>query len=567
MPLGLGAAGGRRAPRSRPIISRSAWGADESLRFDAAGDEQWPREYYPVQKLVVHHTAGRNSDPDPAATVRAIYYYHAVTRRWADIGYNYLIDEAGRVYEGRYARDFWNGAAPSSDNLAGLGVAAGHTKYYNQGTMGISLLGTFTSQAPTAAARASLVRMLAWASAKYHIDPTGSDLYVNPETGVTGTQPNIAGHRDYASTACPGGVLYSQLPVHPERGRRPGEHLARRDLQPTADALLRRRHLRRTNVQLDRGHHRVEVRTPSPSASSAPTDQASTVPQPGGNWYYVTAGVWAGYWVQASSGITLGCGPVRAGARRLRHGAPALRPRRDVRRPQVQHLRRRDRVQVDAPCRAARRCGPPRRARSPSQAGNWYYVTVGVWEGYWIPESAGMTLGAPPPPLPVPIAIYNPPRTVLIAPGTYVGRRFSQYGISAGTWTATLTTPSSAPTSRYSTLPGQSGNWYYIIDGEFESYWLLDQPGVTLAGPPTRDLSLPAATSADPGRHLRAAAPARLLDSARQRPGGHSAGVPRTFQDSARRRAGRTAVTGNLTSPARAAGYAFLGPATTRPAP
>ena len=181
-------------------------------QVDAAGDEQWPREYFPVQKLVVHHTAGRNADPDPAATVRAIYYYHAVTRRWADIGYNYLIDEQGRVYEGRYARDFWNGATPSSDNLAGLGVAAGHTKYYNQGTMGIALLGTFTSQAPTPAAHASLVRMLAWASAKYHIDPTGAALYVNPEPGVTGTQPNIAGHRDYASTACPGGVLYATLP-------------------------------------------------------------------------------------------------------------------------------------------------------------------------------------------------------------------------------------------------------------------------------------------------------------------------------------------------------------------
>jgi len=173
LPLGLGAqaAGGTTIPT---IISRRAWGADESARHDGAGDEFWPREYFPVQKLVVHHTAGRNADPDPAATVRAIYYYHAVSRRWADIGYNYLIDEAGRIYEGRYARDFWNGANPSADNQAGLGVAGGHAKYHNPGSMGIALLGTFTSQSPTPAARASLVRLLAWAAAKYHIDPRGN---------------------------------------------------------------------------------------------------------------------------------------------------------------------------------------------------------------------------------------------------------------------------------------------------------------------------------------------------------------------------------------------------------
>ncbi len=287
-PLGLGAAadGATTLPA---VISRAQWGADESLRFDAAGDEQWPREYFPVQKLVVHHTAGRNADPDPAATVRAIYYYHAVTRRWADIGYNYLIDEQGRVYEGRYARDFWNGATPSSDNLAGLGVAAGHTKYYNQGTMGISLLGTFTSQAPTAAAQASLVRMLAWASAKYHIDPTASGLYVNPESGVTGTQPNIAGHRDYASTACPGGVVYSQLPsirneVAALVNNWPGETFnPQRTLSFAAGTYTGRTF---SSTGAITGSQSVTLS----AGSSAPTDQRSSVPLQGGTWYYVTAG-------------------------------------------------------------------------------------------------------------------------------------------------------------------------------------------------------------------------------------------------------------------------------------
>jgi hypothetical protein len=211
-PLGLGAeALGTTAILG--VISRGAWGADESLRFDGAGDERWPREYFPLQKLVVHHTAGRNQDPNPAATVRAIYYFHAVTRRWGDIGYAYLIDEAGRVYEGRHSRDYWNGTIPTSDSLAGLAVAGGHAKYHNAASMGIALLGTFSTQAPTAAARASLVRMLAWASAKYHLDPRASSTYTNPLTGLKRYVPNIAGHRDYQATDCPGGVLYGLLPT------------------------------------------------------------------------------------------------------------------------------------------------------------------------------------------------------------------------------------------------------------------------------------------------------------------------------------------------------------------
>ena len=69
------------------VISRAGWGADEALRFDASGNELWPPEFHPTQKLIVHHTAGQNGDPNPAATIRAIYYYHAVTRGWGDIGY------------------------------------------------------------------------------------------------------------------------------------------------------------------------------------------------------------------------------------------------------------------------------------------------------------------------------------------------------------------------------------------------------------------------------------------------------------------------------------------------
>lgn len=77
------------------VISRAAWGADESYRFRADGTEKSPPVLYPIQKLIVHHTVTSNADPDPAATVRAIYRYHAIDRGWGDIGYNFLVDAGG----------------------------------------------------------------------------------------------------------------------------------------------------------------------------------------------------------------------------------------------------------------------------------------------------------------------------------------------------------------------------------------------------------------------------------------------------------------------------------------
>ena len=210
MELGFGATA-RASSSGAAVITRSGWGADESLRFDDNGEELWTREYFPIQKLVVHHTAGANRDSNPAATVRAIYYYHAVTQGWGDIGYHDLIDDAGRVYEGRYSRDYPTGTMPTADDEQGRGVVAGHARTYNAGSLGFSVLGTYTSVAPTAAAQRSLVRMLAWASAKHGVDPRSSGAYVNPINGATLSTWNIAGHRDYNSTACPGGVFYSLL--------------------------------------------------------------------------------------------------------------------------------------------------------------------------------------------------------------------------------------------------------------------------------------------------------------------------------------------------------------------
>ena len=203
----------RSSAYSQPTVLRRAdWGADESLRFGAGGTETWPSAYYPVQKLIVHHTATQNNDPNPAATVRSIYYYHAVTQGWGDIGYNFLIDEAGRIYEGRHTVDYPAGASPTEENAAGEAVTAAHAVGYNSGTVGIALLGTLTNQNATAAARSALERLLAWESDRHSIDPQGASLYTNPVNGTRSTFPNIAGHRDVGSTECPGGAFYSTLP-------------------------------------------------------------------------------------------------------------------------------------------------------------------------------------------------------------------------------------------------------------------------------------------------------------------------------------------------------------------
>jgi hypothetical protein len=196
-----------------PVVSRAAWGADESLRFDGFGKEIDSIEFHPVQKLIVHHTASGNGDPDPPATVRAIYYFHTIVRGWGDIGYQFLIDEAGTVYEGRYSRPLAPGETPTGEDHQGNIVQGIHAAAHNPGSIGISLLGTLTRSDATPAARASLERLLAAQADRHDVDPLGGGVYVNPLLGTHATFPNIAGHRDVNATSCPGGFFYGILPT------------------------------------------------------------------------------------------------------------------------------------------------------------------------------------------------------------------------------------------------------------------------------------------------------------------------------------------------------------------
>lgn len=195
-----------------PCRSRADWGADESLM-------SWAPTYYGVQVLTLHHTATANADVDPAATMRAIYRYHAVDRNWGDIGYQYVVDQAGVVYEGRFSgpsKSCLSAGGDGSDfghDDAGGGVTGAHVSGMNSGNLGVALLGTYGTVVPPAAQRAAAEQQLADLGTRHLIDPQRLDFtYVNPVNGATKTIATISGHRDWLATDCPGGELYAQLP-------------------------------------------------------------------------------------------------------------------------------------------------------------------------------------------------------------------------------------------------------------------------------------------------------------------------------------------------------------------
>lgn len=200
----------RRSTAEAPnIITRAEWGADESLKRTSGSCR---RAFHPVQQLFVHHTAGSNADVNAAATMRAIYHYHTVSRGWCDIGYNFVIARDGRIFEGRWARRYapWE-TTPTGEDLDGRAVAGAHVSGYNSGSVGISLMGNFQRSRVPSAMRSSLVDILAWESDRHDLAPKSKHTYRNPDTGTTRWLPYIAGHRDAGSTSCPGRKLYRIL--------------------------------------------------------------------------------------------------------------------------------------------------------------------------------------------------------------------------------------------------------------------------------------------------------------------------------------------------------------------
>lgn len=224
-----GAAGALASSMCR---SRADWGADESIRFTTSSSgttETWAPTHHPVQALTVHHTDTANGQTGAAAegTMQAIYRYHAIDRGWGDIGYQYLVDAAGVVYEGRHSgttstscraggdgSDFGHEAVGDGDRdgTPDEMVTGAHVAGWNSGNMGVALLGSFTTVQPASAAVDGLEGLLAELSARHGLDAAGTVSYVNPVNSTTKKVRTISAHRDWEATACPGDRLYALLP-------------------------------------------------------------------------------------------------------------------------------------------------------------------------------------------------------------------------------------------------------------------------------------------------------------------------------------------------------------------
>jgi hypothetical protein len=182
-----------------PIVPRLSWGADESIR-------RGPPTYAPSLRFaIVHHTAGRTSytRAEAAAIVKGIQLYHVQGNGWNDIGYNFLVDRFGTIYEGRHGGIDRN-------------VVGAHALGFNTGSVGVAVLGTFGGAAPPKAAQDALANLLAWRLDLAHVDPLskltvtsgGSEKFA---PGAPVLLRAVSGHRDTGSTACPGDAFYARL--------------------------------------------------------------------------------------------------------------------------------------------------------------------------------------------------------------------------------------------------------------------------------------------------------------------------------------------------------------------
>lgn len=209
------------------LITRQQWGANEDLRlynednpeasiivmspdfYIRFADElklqkivknheqgeklTWPLQYpESVFKIFIHHTGSSKGIDNPGKLVRDIYNSHTINRGWGDIGYNYIIDTEGNVYEGRYG---------------GEGVVGAHVgPMGNRGSIGIAILGNYNEDELSGKAKNALIALLAEKTKMYGITPEGSSYFRGEYI------PNITGHETVMETSCPGKNISKLFP-------------------------------------------------------------------------------------------------------------------------------------------------------------------------------------------------------------------------------------------------------------------------------------------------------------------------------------------------------------------
>ncbi|MDN5724563.1 MAG: N-acetylmuramoyl-L-alanine amidase [Propionibacteriales bacterium] len=182
---------GDQAPRPN-IVSRKGWGADESVRCGDA--EMRDKIDNTVKGIVVHHTAGANSYSanQSASIIRGIYSYHVKTLGWCDIGYNFLVDKYGKIFEGR-----WGGVT--------LPVRGSHATSWNTNTMGVSFMGNYSTASAPAAMLDAGAKLMAWKFDGYYRNPKGKVTLAGK------TVNTIFRHGDVMQTDCPGRDIDRQM--------------------------------------------------------------------------------------------------------------------------------------------------------------------------------------------------------------------------------------------------------------------------------------------------------------------------------------------------------------------
>ncbi|MFL5826881.1 MAG: peptidoglycan recognition protein [Thermoleophilaceae bacterium] len=185
-----------------PILPRASWGADQCP----------PRvspDYGEVKLAFVHHTVSINdyTPDDVPAMILGICRYHRNSNGWNDIGYNFLVDKFGRIWEGR---------AGGVDRA----VVGAQAQGYNAQSTGIANLGTFSSVPQSDVAIDAMAKLIRW-KLPLHGQPTAGTVQVTSAGGSSNRYPNgteitlqrVSGHRDVDATSCPGDSLYAQLEV------------------------------------------------------------------------------------------------------------------------------------------------------------------------------------------------------------------------------------------------------------------------------------------------------------------------------------------------------------------
>lgn len=177
-------------PRPR-IFSRAQWGADERLRDKSS------LRYYEVHAGFVHHTVNANNytKEQVPSILRGIYAYHTQSLGWSDVGYNFLVDRFGRIWEGR---------AGGVDRP----VVGAHTLGYNEYSFAMSAIGNFETAAPSDAMLRAYGQLFAWKLSLHGVSASSPRQWVGSRW-----LPAVGGHRDVGQTACPGRYLYAKIPT------------------------------------------------------------------------------------------------------------------------------------------------------------------------------------------------------------------------------------------------------------------------------------------------------------------------------------------------------------------